>query len=128
MERLKSSMKTLGKLTMDTYSKRFLDLLRYIPYLKDDKVRIQSFLNGLPQCYQDRIVFDESKTLEDTIRKVKFSYDQSKHRKEPLRDWKRKDKTRFQKKGFKPYQYKNSKKGDQFGHPRRSMHQQKFPS
>jgi hypothetical protein len=56
---------------MDTYAKTFLDLMRYVPYLKDEKVRIQCFLCGLPQSYQDRIEFDEPKTLEDTIRKAK---------------------------------------------------------
>jgi hypothetical protein len=38
----------LGKLTMDAYAKRFLELLRYVPYLKDEKERIQCFLSGLP--------------------------------------------------------------------------------
>jgi hypothetical protein len=33
---------------MDAYAKRFLELLRYVPYLKDEKARIQHFLNGLP--------------------------------------------------------------------------------
>jgi hypothetical protein len=41
----------LGQLTMDSYAKRFLELLRYVPYLKDNKVRIQCFLSGLPQSY-----------------------------------------------------------------------------
>jgi hypothetical protein len=41
----------LGKLTMDAYAKRFLELLRYTPYLRDEKVRIQCFLDGLPQSY-----------------------------------------------------------------------------
>jgi hypothetical protein len=30
----------LGQLTMDAYAKRFLELLRYVPYLKDARVRI----------------------------------------------------------------------------------------
>jgi hypothetical protein len=39
----------LGQLTMDSYAKSFLELLRYVPYLKDEKERIQCFLSGLPQ-------------------------------------------------------------------------------
>jgi len=27
----------LGHLTMDTYSRRFLEFLRYVPYLKNEK-------------------------------------------------------------------------------------------
>jgi hypothetical protein len=56
-----------------------------------------------------RIEFDKPKTLEDTIQKAKCCYDQSKHKKEPSKDWKRKDKSGFQKKGFKSFSYKNSK-------------------
>jgi len=57
----------LGKLTMDEYVKRFIELLRYVPYIKDEKTKIHFFLNGLPQCFQDIIKFDDPKTLDDTI-------------------------------------------------------------
>jgi hypothetical protein len=65
---------------MNAYPKIFLELLRYVPYLKEEKARIHCFLIGLAQSYQDRIEFDEPKTLEDIIRKAKCCYDQSKHR------------------------------------------------
>jgi hypothetical protein len=38
----------MGKLTLEAYAKQFMELLRYVPYLKDEKERIQCFLNGLP--------------------------------------------------------------------------------
>jgi hypothetical protein len=101
----------LGQLTMDAYAKRFMELLRYVPYLKDEKVRIQCFLSGLPQSYQDRIEFDKPKTLEDTIQKAKCCYDQSKHKHESSKDWRRKDKSEFQKRRFKSFPHKNSGKG-----------------
>jgi hypothetical protein len=56
---------------MDAYAKTFLEILRYVPYIKDEKVRIQRFLSELPQSYQGKIEFDEPKTLENTIRKAK---------------------------------------------------------
>jgi hypothetical protein len=112
---------------MDAYSKRFLEMLRYVPYLKDEKERIHLFFSGLPQSYQDRIEFDETKNLEDTIRKANCCYDQSKNRQEPLKYRKRKDRTCFQRKGFKPSRYKNPKKCALFGHPSRSVHQRDFP-
>jgi hypothetical protein len=59
---------------MDAYAKRFMELLRYIPYLEDEKEIVQCFLSGLQQSYQDRIEFDKIKTLEDTIRKANFCY------------------------------------------------------
>jgi hypothetical protein len=37
----------LGQLTMDDYAIKFLELLRYVSYIKDEKVNIQRFLSGL---------------------------------------------------------------------------------
>jgi hypothetical protein len=54
---------------LDAYAKIFLDLLRYVSYLKGENVRIQHSLSGLPQSYQEKIEFDRPKTLEDTLRK-----------------------------------------------------------
>ena len=45
----------LGNLTMDAYEKRFLELLTYADYIKDDKVKIQRFLCGLTTFYGDKI-------------------------------------------------------------------------
>ena len=56
---------------MEEYANKFLELLRYVKYIKDEKVKIQHFLNGLPQSYKDRIEFDEPQTLDESIRKSK---------------------------------------------------------
>ena len=63
---------------MQEYAKKFLELLRYVGYIKDDKVKIQHFLSGLPHSYNDKIEFDEPRTLEEAIMKVKYCYDQNK--------------------------------------------------
>jgi hypothetical protein len=91
-----------------------MELLRYVPSLKDEKVRIRRFLNGLPQSCQDRIQFDKPKTLEDTIWKAKCCDDQSKHKQESSKDW-RKDMSELQKRRFKSFPHKNSAKGAQLG-------------
>jgi hypothetical protein len=57
----------LGQLTIDEYIKTFIELMRYVPYIKDEKVNMQRFISGLPQYFRDKIEFDEPKTLEDTI-------------------------------------------------------------
>ena len=44
---------------MEEYENKFLELLRYVRYIRDDKVKIQRFLSGLPQSYKDMIDFDE---------------------------------------------------------------------
>ena len=68
----------LGNMTMDEYVKKFLDLMRYVTYINEEKVKIQSFLSGLPSFYKDQIQYDEPKTLEVAIRKAKHMYDHGK--------------------------------------------------
>ena len=65
----------LGQQTMEEYANKFLELLRYVKYIRDDKVKIQHFLSGLPHPYKDMIEFDEPKTMEEAIRKDKCCYD-----------------------------------------------------
>jgi len=57
----------LGQITIDEYVNKFLELLRYVPYIKDEKVKVQRLISGLPQTYRNRIEFDETKTLNETI-------------------------------------------------------------
>jgi hypothetical protein len=76
--------------------------MRYVPYIKDEKVKMQRFISGLPQSYRDIIEFDEPKTLEDTIQKARYFYEQFKSKTEPHEDWKNKNNLGFKKKGFKP--------------------------
>ena len=45
----------LGQRTMEEYANKFLELLSYVRYIKDEKVKVQHFLSGLPQSYKDRI-------------------------------------------------------------------------
>ena len=63
---------------MEEYANKFLELLRYVWYIKDEKVKVQCFLSGLPQSYKDRIEFYEPRTLEEAIRKAKYCYEKSK--------------------------------------------------
>lgn len=68
-------------MTMEEYEKekvsRFVEVC-WIYYI--EKVKIQQFLSGLPSFYKDVIQFDEPKTLEKTIQKDKYLYDQNKGR------------------------------------------------
>ena len=68
----------LGQLTMEEYANKFLDLLRYVRYIKDGKLKIQLFLSGLPQSYKYIIEFNEPRTLEEAIRKAKYWYNHNK--------------------------------------------------
>ena len=50
---------------------------------------MQRFINGLPQTYRDRIEFDEPKTLEETIWKARYCYEQFGNKTGPHEDWRR---------------------------------------
>ena len=63
---------------MEEYENKFLELARYVKYIRDDKVKTQHFLSGIPRSYKDRIEFDEPRTLEEAIRKDKYCYDKKK--------------------------------------------------
>ena len=43
----------MGSLIYDEYTSRFLELLRYVPYLKDEKAKIHRFIGGFPVAYRD---------------------------------------------------------------------------
>jgi hypothetical protein len=57
---------------MEEYEKNFLELLRYVGYIKEEEVKIQSFLSGFPTFYKDKIQFDKPKTLEETFEMLRF--------------------------------------------------------
>ena len=63
---------------MEEYANKFLELLRYVKYIQDDKVKNRCFLSGIPMAYKDRIEFDEPRTLEEEITKEKYFYDNKK--------------------------------------------------
>jgi len=57
----------MGSMTDDEYTSRFLELLRYVPYLTEEKAKIQRFISGLLVAFKDRIKFDEPISLEEAI-------------------------------------------------------------
>ena len=71
----------MGSMTMDAFINIFLDLLHYVPYIKDKKVKIQQFLGCLPPNFRDKIEFDMPKTLDTTLHKARFCYEHGQLRK-----------------------------------------------
>jgi hypothetical protein len=55
-------------MTIDEYKRRFLELLKYVSFIKDERVKIQRYLSGLPAFISDKMKYDDPKTLEETIR------------------------------------------------------------
>ena len=72
----------MGSMTVEKYTSIFLELFRYVPYIKEEKVKIQRFFNGFLVAFKDKIEFYEPRPLEEYIRKLKHYYEQSKNKTE----------------------------------------------
>jgi hypothetical protein len=75
-------------MAMEDLINKFLEVLRFVPYIQEDKVKIQRFLSCLPQSYKDRIEFDNPKSLSEVFRKERMCYDQYKQWVEFPKAWK----------------------------------------
>jgi hypothetical protein len=66
----------LGSISMEKYEKKFLGLLNYVRFIGDEKVKIQIFICGMPAFYKEKIKYNETKTLIESIEKDKYMYEQ----------------------------------------------------
>jgi hypothetical protein len=120
----------LGNMTIDEYKRRFLELLSYVPFIKDETVKIQRYLSGLPPSIGDNIQYDDPKTMEETIRRAKCLYDRQKEKPTFQKDWedKKKFKREHGKKGNKPPFFRNNPQGQPyFREPRKDEVGGKMP-
>eukprot|EP00253_Pinus_taeda_P009062 PITA_09062 len=86
----------LGQQTMDEFITRFTSLLHYVPYIRQEKVKVQRFVSNLPPYMRERIEFDNPKSMDEVIRKARICYQQSKQKGETTgKKWN-------EKRGFKP--------------------------
>jgi hypothetical protein len=58
-------------MTIDEYEQRFLELLKYVPFIKDETVKIHRYLSGFPPSIGDKIQYDDPNNMEETIRREK---------------------------------------------------------
>jgi hypothetical protein len=45
----------LGSMTIDEYERRFLEMVKYVSFVKDERVNIQRYLSGMPSILSDKI-------------------------------------------------------------------------
>jgi hypothetical protein len=102
-------------MTMEEYEKRLFEFLKYVDFIKDDKVKIQRFLSGLPSFYNEKIQYENPKTSEETIRREMHYYEKSKGRPIFQKSWndKMKGKKGQKQKGFKSTFFKNNSQTNQ---------------
>eukprot|EP00253_Pinus_taeda_P015852 PITA_15852 len=70
----------LGQQSMDEFINRFTSLLRYVPYIKEEKGKVQRFVSNLPSYIRERIEFDNPRTMDEAIRKARICYQQNKQK------------------------------------------------
>ena len=57
----------MSSTTNNEYTSRFLELLRYVPYIREEKSKVQRFISGFPNAYRDWIEFGKTRLLEEAI-------------------------------------------------------------
>jgi len=70
----------LGQQTMDEFVTKFTSLLRYVPYIREEKAKVQRFISSLPQAMRERIEFDNPKSMDEAIRKARICFQQNKQK------------------------------------------------
>ena len=65
----------LGTISMKELNNKFLSLLRYVPYIVDEKPKVKWFLSYLPFHNKEKIEYDNPKTLEEAMRKENLCYE-----------------------------------------------------
>ena len=79
---------------VEEYTTKFQELLRYVPYLKDENAKIQRFTNRFQVAFKDQIDFDEPRSLEEAIKMLKNCYEKSKRKPKFKHGWKGNEKTK----------------------------------
>eukprot|EP00253_Pinus_taeda_P028992 PITA_28992 len=70
----------LGQQSMDEFINCFTSLLRYVPYIKEEKAKVQRFVSSLPAYIRERIEFDNPRTMDEAIHKARICYQQNKQK------------------------------------------------
>ena len=104
----------LETMNMKELNSKYLSLLHYVPYIVDEKPKVQNFLSCLPFHIKDKIEYDNPKTLKEAMQKANFCYEHNRKR-ENMPNWKAKRSNNFEqrKKVFTPnrnFGHNNSRK------------------
>jgi len=73
----------------------FTSLLRYVPYIHEEKAKVQWFFSILPLFMKEPLEFDNPKTMDEVIRKARVCYQQNKQKVEAGKKWNDKKRSKF---------------------------------
>lgn len=77
----------LGFLDMHEYITRFTSLLWYVPYILEEKSKVQRFLSSIPMFMKERTEFESLKTMDEAIRKARNFYQQTRQKGDTNKNW-----------------------------------------
>jgi len=85
----------LGKMSMDEFITEFTSLLQYVPYIREDKAKVQWYISSLPLFMKEWLGFDNSKTMDKVIRKAHICYQYNKKKGDQGKRWADKKGSKF---------------------------------
>lgn len=65
---------------MEEHVQKFKDLLRYVDYIRGEKVKIESFISELPHNHKGKFKFYNPQTLKETIIMATHCYEKIKEK------------------------------------------------
>ena len=67
-------------MTIKDFVTKFVNLMRYVPYLREEKEKVHQFMRCLPQSYKDKFQFLNANTMDEIIRHTNLCYSEFKKR------------------------------------------------
>ena len=80
---------------VDELITKFTHFLWYIPHVREERDKVQCFINFLPLSFKEQIEYDNPNTMDEVIIKAKLCYQHAKKRDENLKLWPNKKKEIF---------------------------------
>ena len=75
-------------MTMDEYVTKFTSLLHYVPYLREEKAKVQRFLSSFHVLMREIIDFVNPQTMDEAVRKAHMCYQQYRTKENGGNGWK----------------------------------------
>jgi len=64
-----------------------MSLLRYVPYIHEEKAKVHRFMSSLPTFMKEKLEYDNPKTMDEAVRKARIYYQQMKQKGEVNKNW-----------------------------------------
>lgn len=120
----------LGELSIDEFITKFTSLLRYVPYIWEEKAKVQRFISSLPLFMKEHLEFDNPDTMDEVIRMACICYQQNRPKCDGGKRWYDKQgiKFSFGSKGNKNAINNGCHKGQPIRNMSKNQPRFKFPS